>query len=172
MAENLAIDGRQSVRTPMQWTDEKNGGFSTAPPSRLRRPLVEGRFGPLAVNVAAQRREPDSLLSWMERLIRRRRETPELAWGTWEVLEADVRSVLAHRCDWEGRSVVAVHNLGADPCVVRVELGELPEHATLDDLLDERPALEELPDSTIELKLDGYGYRWFRIGAPDQMTPP
>jgi trehalose synthase len=172
MAENLQIEGRLSVRSPMQWTDEKNGGFSPAPPSRLRRPVVEGRFGPLAVNAAAQRRDPDSLLTWMERVIRRRRETPELAWGSWQVLGTDVDAVLAHRCDWEGRSVVAVHNLAADPCVVRVDLGEIPEGATLDDLLDERPALDEIDGTSLELKLGGYGYRWFRIGTPDQRTPP
>jgi glycosidase len=172
MAENLEIEGRLSVRSPMQWTDEKNGGFSSAPPSRLRRPVVEDRFGPMAVNAAAQRRDPDSLLTWMERVIRRRRETTELAWGSWQVLETDVDAVLAHRCDWEGRSVVAVHNLGADPCVVRVELGDVPEGATLDDLLDERPALDEIDGTSLELKLGGYGYRWYRIGTPDQMTPP
>jgi glycosidase len=172
MAENLDIDGRLSVRSPMQWTDEKNGGFSSAPPSRLRRPVVEGRFGPMAVNAAAQRRDPDSLLTWMERVIRRRRETPELAWGAWQVLETDVRSVLAHRCDWEGRGVIAVHNLGADPCIVRVDLGDVPEAATLDDLLDERGALDEIDGAALELKLGGYGYRWFRIGTRDQRTPP
>jgi trehalose synthase len=172
MAENLAIEGRMSVRSPMQWTDEKNGGFSSAPPSRLRRPVVEGRFGPLAVNAAAQRRDPDSLLTWMERVIRRRRETPELAWGAWQVLETDVEGVFAHRCDWEGRSVVAVHNLGADPCIVRVELGEVPEASKLDDLLDERGTLDEIDGAVLELKLGGYGYRWFRIGTPDQRTPP
>lgn len=172
MGENLDIEGRLSVRSPMQWTDEKNAGFSTAPPSRLRRPIGEGRFGPLAVNAAAQRRDPDSLLSWMERLIRRRRETPELAWGTWEVLETDQDGVLAHRCDWEGRAVVAVHNLGSEPCVVRIDLGDIAEGATIDDLLDERAALEELRDSTIELKLPTFGYRWFRISRPGQMTPP
>ena len=172
MGENLAIEGRMSVRSPMQWNDEKNGGFSRAAPSRLRRPVVEGRFGPLAVNAAAQRRDPDSLLSWMERIIRRRRETPELSWGTWAVLETDVDGVLAHRCDWEGRSVVAVHNLSSEPCVVRVDLGEIPEDAKLDDLLDERPALTEIHGRSLELKLEGYGYRWFRIGTPEQQTPP
>lgn len=172
MAENLTIEGRLSVRSPMQWTDEKNGGFSSASPSRLRRPVVEGRFGPMAVNAAAQRRDPDSLLSWMERVIRRRRETPELAWGAWQVLETDVDAVFVHRCDWEGRSVVAVHNLGADPCIVRVDLGEIPEGAKLDDLLDEHGALDEIDGAALELKLGGYGYRWFRIGTPDQPTPP
>jgi trehalose synthase len=172
MAENLAIEGRMSVRSPMQWTDEKNGGFSKARPSRLRRPVVEGRFGPMAVNAAAQRRDPDSLLTWMERVIRRRRETPELGWGTWQVLETNVDAVLGHRCDWEGGSVVAVHNLGSEPCVVRVELGDAPEEAHLDDLLDERRTLTEITDASLELKLGSFGCRWFRIGTPDRHTPP
>ena len=172
MAENLAIEGRMSVRSPMQWNDEKNGGFSRARPSRLRRPVVEGRFGPMAVNAAAQRRDLNSLLSWMERVIRRRRETPELAWGTWEVLETDIDGVLAHRCDWEGRSIVAVHNLASEPCVVRVELDDIPDDAHLDDLLDERPALDEIEGTSLELKLEGYGFRWFRIGTSGQQTPP
>ena len=172
MGENLDIPGRMSVRTPMQWTDEKNGGFSKARPSRLRRPVVEGRFGPLAVNVAAQRRDPDSLLSWMERLIRRRRETPELGWGTWKVVRTNVPSVLAHRCDWEGRTVVAAHNFGDQPCVVRLQLGDVPEDGKLDDLLDELGTLHRIEDGSLELKLDGYGYRWLRITTPDQHTPP
>jgi trehalose synthase len=172
MSENLAIEGRMSVRSPMQWTDERNGGFSKARPSRLRRPVVEGRFGPLAVNVAAQRREADSLLSWMERLIRRRRETPELGWGTWTVLETNVPGVLAHRCDWEGRSVVAAHNFGDQPCLVRLNLGDVPDEGRLDDLLDERGAIGEINDGSLELKMDRYGFRWFRIMAPDQHTAP
>jgi trehalose synthase len=172
MAENLDIEGRMSVRTPMQWSDEPNGGFSKARKSRLRRPVVEGRFAPLAVNVAAQRRDPASLLSWMERLIRRRRETPELGWGTWLVLRTDVPSVLAHRCDWEGRTVVAVHNFGEEPCLVRLQLGDVPEDAALDDLLDERGALRAIDDGAFELKMEGYGFRWFRITTPDQHTPP
>jgi hypothetical protein len=55
---------------------------------------------------------------------------------------------------------------------VRVDLGEAPEDARLDDLLDERGALDEIDGTSLELKLQGYGYRWFRIGTPDQQTPP
>jgi trehalose synthase len=172
MAENLAIDGRASVRSPMQWSDDRNGGFSTARPSRLRRPVVEGQYGPLAVNVAAQRRDNDSLLNWMERLIRRRRETPELAWGDWQVLTSDVPAVFAHRCDWDGGTVVALHNLAAEPCEVRVDLDAVDEGARLDDLLDERPAFETLGGKTVELTLEGYGFRWFRLIPPDRIAPP
>jgi trehalose synthase len=172
MGENLDIPGRLAVRTPMQWNDEENGGFSKARRSRLRRPVVEGRFGPLGVNVATQRRDPGSLLSWMERLIRRRRETPEIGWGSWKVLRTNVPGVFAHRCDWEGRAIVAAHNLGDQPCVVRVRLGDVVEGARLDDLLDERGALTEIEGESLELKMDGYGFRWFRLLSPDQHTPP
>ena len=83
MAENLEIEGRMSVRSPMQWSGEANAGFSTAAQEKLRRPVVAGDdYGPSAVNVADQRRDPDSLLNWMERLIRTRKECPEIGWGT------------------------------------------------------------------------------------------
>jgi glycosidase len=172
MAENLAIDGRASVRSPMQWSDDRNGGFSTARPSRLRRPGVEGQYGPLAVNVADQRRDNDSLLNWMERLIRRRRETPELAWGDWRLLTSNVPAVVAHRCDWDGGTVIAVHNLAAEPCHVRIDLDAVDGGARLDDLLDERPSFETLDDKSVELTLEAFGYRWYRLIPRDHIAPP
>jgi trehalose synthase len=173
MGENLEIEGRQSVRSPMQWTDEEHGGFSRARRSRLARPPTTGRFGPMAVNVAAQRRDPDSLLNWMERMIRRRRETPELGWGAWRVLDSGMSSVLAHRCDWEGRSIVAIHNLSGDPCVARVALGpDLPEPARMIDLFDSDGAVQELDAAEVEVKLEGYGFRWLRVYGPEQHIAP
>jgi trehalose synthase len=171
MGENLDIGGRLSVRTPMQWTDGRNGGYSTARPSRLRRPLVEGRFGPLAVNVADQRRDPDSLLSWMERVIRRRRETPELGWGTLEVLESGEPSVLAHRCTWASGTVVAVHNLAAEPRQLDLDVGAVAEGSHLRDLLDEGGLLE-LTGGRVSLKLGAHGFRWFRVEHPDERGTP
>src|SRR3954470_12913781 len=117
MAENLAIEGRYSVRAPMQWSPD--GGFTTS--ADPRRPLTEGEYGPARINVASQRRDPHSLLNWFERLIRRRRECPELGFGELTVLDTGAPSVLAHRCDWEGETIVAVHELSGRP--VRVALG-------------------------------------------------
>jgi maltose alpha-D-glucosyltransferase/alpha-amylase len=106
MGENLGIPGRLSVRSPMQWSPERHGGFSTADdPEFLRRPVTEGAFGPEQVNVAAQRRDLDSLLSWFERLIRRRRECPEISFGSftswpakrWKSPLPNAASVLARR---------------------------------------------------------------------------
>src|SRR5690606_37438474 len=110
----------------MQWQDDSTGGFSTANPAGLVRPVVEGDFGPKHVNVHDQRRDSDSFLNWMERVIRRRRETPEFGWGTPTVLETGHRSILAHRCDWRGVTVMAVHNFGSEKRTVRIDLdGEL-----------------------------------------------
>ena len=76
MGENLDAGDRLAVRTPMQWTSGRNAGFSTARPSRLVAPLVDGAFGPEFVNVGDQRRDPDSLLNFMTLLIRRYRQSP------------------------------------------------------------------------------------------------
>jgi len=115
MGENLAAEGRLAVRTPMQWTDGKNGGFSTAAPSRLPGPVVEGGFAPEHVNVDAQRRDPDSLLHFMMLLIRRYRDCPELGWGRFEVLEQPHDSVLAHSCTWDDACLIRAG--GAGPIV-------------------------------------------------------
>ena len=94
MNENLEIPGRMSVRSPMQWSSERNRGFTTA--DEPARPLAPGD-----AEVAAQRRDPGSLLTWMELLIRRRRECPELGFGEMTILDARDPAVLAHRADWD-----------------------------------------------------------------------
>ena len=172
MGENLEVDGRQSVRTPMQWTDDRNAGFSTCRPSRLPRPLPDGQFGPLAVNVADQRRDSESLLSWMERVIRRRKETPELGWGTTTILDPGDDAVLAHRCDWEGAAVVAVHNLSATPRELRLDLGPVEDGMRVVDLLDGEQPVRGVDGSTLELKLAGFGYHWFRLQREDATGTP
>ena len=170
MGENLAVDGRLSVRTPMQWTDDRNAGFSSAAPSRLFRPVVEGPYGPMAVNVADQRRDKDSLLNWFERLIRRRRETPELGMGTGTLLDAGDRAVLAHRVDHDGVAVLALHNLADEPRQVRLDLGDL-DGGECHDLFD-LGATPRMSGGMLELKLDAFAFRWFRIRPADSRWAP
>ena len=162
MGENLSLPDRLAVRTPMQWSAEANGGFSDAPASRLVRPLTEGRFGPKAVNVADQRRDPDSQLSFVSQLIRRRRETPELGWGTWELVESRAPSLFAHRCEWQGSTVIAAHNLGPSRATLTLDSQALGDCEAIDDLLGERP-VEPRADGSLRLVLPGYGYRWLRL---------
>src|SRR5205085_821191 len=98
----------ECARTPMQWTPGRNGGFSMAP--RVVRPVISDPvFGYQKVNVAALRREPDSLLNWTERMISMRKECPEISWGTFTVLRTN-DSVLALRYDWRQTSIVTLHN--------------------------------------------------------------
>jgi trehalose synthase len=168
MGENLDIDGRLSVRTPMQWTNEEGtAGFTSARPSRIRRPLPDGRFAPLAVNVADQERDPDSLMNWMERVIRRRRETPEIGWGAWSVLDVGDDAVLAHRCDWEGRRFVALHNLSDTPRQVELHLEDEGELAVV-DLLDSDGTPTTLDDGRLPVTLEGYGYCWMSLRSEDR----
>ncbi|HEX2074343.1 MAG TPA: alpha-amylase family protein [Geodermatophilus sp.] len=165
MGENLDAEGRLAVRTPMQWSAEANGGFSTADPDRLPAPVVDGGFGPEFVNVAAQRHDPDSLLSFMKLLIRRYRESPELGWGEYRVLDQPYPEVLAHVCSWDDAAMVAVHNLGAEPRTVPLTLEGCGAEHRLDDLLCDG-STPVSADGSVELTLDGYGYRWLRVVAP------
>lgn len=165
MGENLAIEGRLSVRSPMQWSADRHAGFSTVDDAaRLRRPLPGGEFGPERVNVAAQRRDPGSLLNWFERLIRRRRECPELGFGPLEVLETGARSVLAHRCDWDGATVVAVHELAGRDAEVTLPVND---GEALVDLFGD--AEHALPAT---LQLGPYAAHWFRVRRKGVRLPP
>jgi maltose alpha-D-glucosyltransferase/alpha-amylase len=163
MGENLAIPGRASVRSPMQWSNEKNAGFSTAAPEQLRRPIVESRrYGPAAVNVAAQREDEGSLLNWMERLIRRRRECPEIGWGAWRVLDTGAKAVLALRYDWEDRSVITVHNLSSEACRAELAPAGAPDWQGLVHQFG-RGDHELRKDGSLLVELDGYGSQWLRV---------
>jgi maltose alpha-D-glucosyltransferase/alpha-amylase len=160
LGDDQRVSGRGAVRVAMQWSPGATAGFTTGEPAV---PLVtEGPFGPDRVNVATQRRDPESLLNWMERAVRTRKELPELGWGAWRVLEADQPSVLAHRCDWLGRGVLVLHNLGPDRVKVTVDLGDDVEAGRpMPDLLGNRhhdPATTGQP-----LTLSGFGYRWLRL---------
>jgi trehalose synthase len=171
MAENLAIPGRMSVRAPMQWSDDPNGGFSTAPPDRLRRPVVEGKkWGSAAINVASQRREADSLLNWMERLIRRRRETPEIAFGSWSLVPVREAAILALRYDWGERTVLVIHNLGKKAQQIDFELDAAAGGDELIDLLGQG-AFSIDKRGTVALELEAYGCRWLRLRRAGGGTP-
>ncbi|ADB29848.1 alpha amylase catalytic region [Kribbella flavida DSM 17836] len=165
MGENLAAEGRNAVRTPMQWTDGPTGGFSTADPADLAGPVVEGELSPEHVNVAAQRRDPDSLLNWIKLLIQRYRETPELSWGDSTILEHESPSVFAHRTDCEGGTVVTVHNFADEPATVTLAVAGSGVGVRAVDLLQSNAA-EIAEDGTVQLELEPYGCRWFRIVRP------
>ena len=165
MGENLEAEGRLAVRTPMQWTPDRNGGFSAAAPSRLAGPVVDGAYGPTFVNVVDQLNDPESLLSFIQRLTRCYRDCPELGWGTFEVLEQPHPAVLAHRSTWDDGSMVLLHNLAAEPVTVPLRLGDLEPGSVLVDLLQPGASEADRP-GRVEVPLEAYGYRWLRISRP------
>jgi maltose alpha-D-glucosyltransferase/alpha-amylase len=129
MGEDLRRDGRMSVRLPMQWS-----------------------------TVARQRRDGDSLLHLLTRLLHARREAPELGWGTSTLLENDPPALLAHRSDWQGSTVITLHNLSDSPVATELELGG--DVDAVDDLLAERE--HRVDGGRLRVELSAYGYLWLR----------
>ncbi len=168
MGDDLSLPERTCARTPMQWSDEPNGGFT-----KHERPAVPvisgGAYGYQHCNVAQQRRDPNSMLNWTERMLRMRKETPEIGWGDFTILKADSPEVLALRYDWRGNSVLVVHNFSGAPQEVWLDVGEACEPA--DSLIN---LLSEDHSRTTEgsrhcILLEGYGYRWYRVGSLDYL---
>ena len=165
MGEELSSPGRLAVRTPMQWTEDRNGGFSTARASRLPGPVTTGGFGPEFVSVSAQRRDQDSLLAFMSLLVRRYRECPELGWAPVEVLEQPHSCVLALRSAVDDAVVITLHNFSADPLTVPLDLALEEGEYRLIDLIEDGE-VEVGPNGAAEIPLEGYGHRWFRLVTP------
>lgn len=163
MGENLALPERQPVRTPMQWSDDKHAGFTQAP-KPLRPLLSKGPFNYRQVNVNAQQRDEGSLLNWLERLIRKRKQCPELGWGEWRVLKTRKKNLLAVLHSWRGAQMVTVHNLSGEPCSLELEPVE-EAHLPLVDVFDGSACAVQ--EGRYSLLLDGYGHRWFRVGRQD-----
>jgi len=166
MGENLRLPERNCARTPMQWSTEPQGGFSKNEKPVL--PVIsEGLYGFQHVNVSQQRRDPNSLLNWMERVIRMRKEVPEIGWGEFVVLKTRSREVLAIRYDWRNNSAVFVHNLGASPCEVRLDVG-MEKSECLVNLLSSDSSTAEASGKH-RILLESYGYRWYRVGGLDYL---
>jgi glycosidase len=167
MAENLDVPDRLAVRTPMQWTAGPTAGFSTAPADALVRPVPsDPRFAPDAVNVERQRRDPDSLLNWFERLIRRRKELAEIGWGTCTVLDADAPSVLVLNHSWRGSSIVTVHNVAGRRATARIAVDDVaPDEERRVDLEDLFEGVAPITPrgGRFTVPLPAYGHRWFRV---------
>jgi trehalose synthase len=169
MGEDLAVDGRMAVRTPMQWSAGRNGGFSAAAPGKLIQPVVTDACGPEHVNVVAQMHDPDSLWSFMRKLISIRRTCPELGWGTWSVVDQPERSVLVQRCELDGSAVLTVHNLAAVPVTVELPIDPRGDDLEAVDLMSEEVVTGE---ATTKVALDGYGYRWLRVRPAGDLAIP
>jgi len=161
MGDDLSLKERDSVRTPMQWCEESQGGFSTAKKTVL--PVVsEGPYSYQLVNVEAQRRDPNSMLNWTERMIRLRKECPELGWGSYKVLKTGDPSVLGIQFEWRNNALIILHNFHEKPKSISLEV-DRPDGGRLINLLIGEHS-QAGPNGKHTIVLEGYAYRWFRVG--------
>jgi len=168
MGDNLDLPERNCARTPMQWSNEPHGGFTAG--DRPCSPVIDqGPYGFEHVNVAKQRRDPNSMLNWTERIIRMRKEVPEIGWGDFTVIAARDPAVLIMRYDWRNNSVLFVHNLDDKPRETSFAVG-LPGDAgkLLINLLTENHSRADARGRHTVL-LEAYGYRWYRVGGLDYL---
>jgi maltose alpha-D-glucosyltransferase / alpha-amylase len=168
MGENLALQERNAVRTPMQWSNERNGGFSTA--RRTVYPVIrKGVFGYSQVNVEDQRRDPNSLLNWMTKLIRARKECCEIGCGTWELVPTGSPQVLGICYTWQNRRVLVLHNFGEQAVEVRPRITGAGSELLADVLGTNDSRIQ--PNGAHNIMLPEYGYRWYRIGGLNYALP-
>jgi maltose alpha-D-glucosyltransferase/alpha-amylase len=164
IGDNLKLPERECARTPMQWTSERQGGFSRA--ARVVRPVInDSVFGYQKVNVSDMRRDPQSLLNWTERIIRMRKECPEISWGTFSVLRTTEPSVLALRYDWRDTSLVTLHNFANRDVKVKLKIGVERDDMLVDVFSDLHSRVRN--DGMHLIPLDGYAWRWYRVGSTD-----
>jgi maltose alpha-D-glucosyltransferase/alpha-amylase len=168
MGDDLHLPERNCARTPMQWSDEPHGGFTKSEKPVL--PVISGGpYGFEHINAAIQRRYPESMLNWTERIIRMRKEVPEVGWGDFVVLPTRDPAVLVMRYDWRNNSVLFVHNLGSTPREVTFAVGVDGENGRLLVNLLTEDHSRAGDDGKHRMLLEAYGYRWYRVGGLDYL---
>lgn len=159
MGEDLSMEGRSSVRTVMQWSNEKNGGFSTAPTEDLIRNVISGGdYGYEKVNVSDQLRDPDSFLTWISKAIDYRKEFPEFGWGRNNIIDTGDPRVLGHYVKSDKGMGIAFHNMSGKEITVKLEI-DTDEFKDVVDVFG-NIRYESFDPEKPEVRLTPYGYRW------------
>ncbi|MDI5929724.1 alpha-amylase family glycosyl hydrolase, partial [Rhizobium leguminosarum] len=167
MGDDLSLPERNCARTPMQWSDEPQGGFTKSDNPVL--PVIsEGPYGFEHLNVAFQRRDSESMLNWTERMIRMRKEAPEIGWGTFNVIDSGDPGVLIMRYEWRKNVVMIIHSFHDKPVEITFALREDDDANSLVDILDGHDSLAD-GDGKHHMVLEPYGFRWYRAGGLDYL---
>ena len=169
MGDNIFLGDRNGVRTPMQWSPDRNAGFSRADPQRLYLPpIMDPVYGYEAVNVEAQARDPGSLLNWMKRMLAVRKTSRAFGRGRLTFLRPGNRKVLAYLRELGDEAILCVANLGRSAQPVELDLSRFKGRVPL-ELLGRTPfpPIGELP---YMLTLPAHGFYWFRL-ATDVPVP-
>ena len=181
MGDNIWLGDRDGVRTPMQWTPDRNAGFSSATPGKLHLPVIQDPvYGYQSVNVEAQLENASSLLHWTRRMIHARRKHPAFGLGTFTDLGGSNPTVLSYvrehtataQADGadDGDIIMCVNNLSRFPQPVELDLRRYEGRVPVEMLGGVPfPAIGELP---YFLTLSGHGFYWFRLSNPDTDERP
>jgi maltose alpha-D-glucosyltransferase/alpha-amylase len=169
MGDNIFLGDRNGVRTPMQWSPDRNAGFSKTDPARLYLPpIMDPIYGYQAVNVEAQSRDSSSLLTWMKRIIAVRKAHISFGRGELKFLHPGNRKILAYLRIFDSEVILCVANLAHSAQPVELNLSNYAGHIPV-ELLGQTvfPPIGELP---YLLTLPGYGFYWFQL-ATDAEVP-
>jgi maltose alpha-D-glucosyltransferase/alpha-amylase len=167
MGDDLSLPERNCARTPMQWSDEPQGGFTKSDNPVL--PVIsEGPYGFEHLNVAFQRRDSESMLNWTERMIRMRKEAPEIGWGTFNIIDSGDPGVLILRYEWRKNVVMIIHSFHDKPVEITFALKEDDDAKSLVDILDGHDSRAD-GDGKHHMVLEPYGFRWYRAGGLDYL---
>ena len=162
MGDNVFIGDRNGVRTPMQWSPDRNAGFSRCDPQRLYLPpIMDPIYGYPSVNVEAQSRDPSSLLSWTKRMLAVRKNTQAFGRGTRRFLRPGNRKILAYLREYGEDSLLCVANLSRSAQPVELNLPEFKGRVPVEML--GRTTFPPIGDLPYLLTLSGYGFYWFKL---------
>ncbi len=162
MGDNIYLGDRDGVRTPMQWTPDRNGGFSRTQPQRLYLPAIQDPlYGYQAVNVESQEADPSSLLNWTKSMLRVRQEFQAFGRGTLEFLYPGNRKIFAYLRRFEDQTILCVVNLSRTAQAVELDLSEFTGRVPIE--LSGRTAFPPVGDLPYLLTLPGYGFSWFAL---------
>ena len=162
MGDNFYLGDRNGVRTPMQWSPDRNAGFSRADPQRLYLPpIMDPIYGYESVNVEAQTRDRSSLLNWTKRMLQTRKQSKAFGRGTMKFIRPGNRKVLVYLREYEGDSILCVANLARSAQPVELDLSGYKGSVPIEML--GRTPFPPVGDLPYMLTLPGYGFYWFKL---------
>jgi len=167
MGDNIYLGDRNGVRTPMQWTSDRNGGFSRCDPARLYLPVImDPVYGHQSVNVEAQQRSPSSFLNWMKRMIGVRRSNSAFSRGSLRFVRPSNRTVLAYVRQHENNIIICVANLSRSAQAAEIDLSPWKGRVPMEML--GRTAFPRIGELPYLVTLPPYGFFWFQLGEPSE----
>jgi maltose alpha-D-glucosyltransferase / alpha-amylase len=169
MGDNIYLGDRDGVRTPMQWSVDRNAGFSRADFAQLYFPVImDPVYGFQAVNVESQQRYESSLLNWMKQVINVRKRHPVFGCGRMRFVKPENRRILAFTLEYEGETVLCIYNLARSAQPARLDLADYEGRVPIEMM--EHTDFPAIGSEPYQLALGPYAFYWFLLSADDAMA--